>query len=118
MFDVTVLSASLIAVAVVHDFVTTSSIPYPFKQSFRHLGAPFRNFLTLEDVMNPLEGEVRCSKSKSRALSALAFIASTSWLGCVVYGVYLENTEYAVKSLISSFAWVRTFQTLNDFPVV
>lgn len=66
--------------------------------------------MTLEDVMNPLEGEVRRSKSKPRALSALAFIPSASWLGCFVYGVYLENTEYAVKCLISSFAWVRTFQ--------
>ncbi|KAF8236776.1 pleiotropic drug resistance ABC transporter [Tricholoma matsutake] len=90
---ITLLPSGLMVIAILYDL------------SFRHLGAPFRNFLTLEDVMNPSESEVRCSKSKPRILSVLAFIASASWLGCFVYGVYLENTEYAFKCLISSCAW-------------
>jgi len=61
--------------------------------------------VTLEDVTNPLECEVRSSKSRPRALSALAFIASAIWMGCLVYGIYVENTGYAVKCLISLFEW-------------
>ena len=106
-----VLSASLIVLSIIQNIVTTSCIPYPVKQSSRHLGAPFRNFVTLEDVTNPLECEGRSSKSRPRALSVLAFIASASWLGGLVYGIYVENTGYAVKCLISLFEWVRAFQT-------
>lgn len=93
-------------IAIVHD-LRAFFIPYPFKQSIRCLTAPFRNFLTLEDVMDPAKGEVRRSKSKPRVLSGLAFVASACWLGRFVYGVYLEDTEYAIKCLISTFTWVR-----------
>lgn len=102
----TVLPASFIVIAIVLD-LSAFFIPYPFKQSIRYLTAPFRNFLTLEDVMNPGEGEVRRSKAKPRVLSGLAFVASACWLGCFVRSLYLEDTEYAVKCLISTFTWVR-----------
>ena len=113
----TVLPASLIVLSIVQNIVTTSCIPYPLKQSSHYLGAPFRNFVTLEDVTNPLGCEVRCSKSRPRALSALAFIASATWLGCLVYGIYMENTGYVVKCLIISFEWVRPLQSsLFSYP--
>lgn len=112
----TVLPATLALVAALHDFATAFQISYPFQQSLYRIGAPFRNFLTLEDVTDPVKTEVRRFKPKVLALSILAFIASAGWLGCFVYGVYLGNVEYAVGCLVTSLSWVRILPCLSLMP--
>ncbi|GLB35831.1 putative ABC transporter transmembrane region [Lyophyllum shimeji] len=101
------LPACLILLAVVHDFANGSSGSKSLRGGLlNNLCSPFRNFLTIEDVMMPgHKRDVRRLILQSRVLITLASIASAGWLGCVVYGVTLADTTYVLRALVAMFTW-------------
>ncbi|KAF5385025.1 hypothetical protein D9615_001230 [Tricholomella constricta] len=103
----TLLPGSFIILAIVNDVAKAIPVPkYLGKSSLNRLCAPLRNFVTNEDVMEPIcTREGRHFVLRTRVLSVLAFIASAGWLGCFVYGVILGDTSYASKALVAIFTW-------------
>ena len=87
---------------------------------FRCLSSPFKNFLTLEDLTEPVDLTPRCPKVKNRFLVGLASILCVSWMGCLVFRVYMDDHVYAVKSMIQSVSWVSSlyerYYLVVDFP--
>ncbi|KAF8167359.1 pleiotropic drug resistance ABC transporter [Crassisporium funariophilum] len=101
----TLLPAAIILTAVSYDIVT--SIPYPktLRAVFHWLSAPFKNFLTLEDLLDPVDRTPISSRLKTRQNAGLACVALVGWVGCLMFGIYIKDNDYALKSLIQSISW-------------
>jgi hypothetical protein len=102
------LPGVIIFVALLHDLVSSVSLPKFVRAVFRWLSSPFRNFLTLEDLLDPVDLTLRYSKAKNRFLVGLASILFVSWMGYLIFSVYLDNHGNAVKPMIQSVSWVSS----------
>ena len=102
------LPGAIILVALLHDFVSSISQPKHIRTIFRWLSSPFRNFLALEDLSEPVDFTPRWSKLKNRVLVSLASVAFFGWVGCLVFGVYMDDYVYTMKSMVQLASWVST----------
>ena len=107
------LPGAIIFAVLLHDL--TSSIPQPkyVRAVFRWLSSPVRNFLTLEDLSEPVDLTPRCTKVKSRFLVGLASILFVSWTGCLVFRVYMDDHVYVVTSMVQAISWVSLLYERN-----
>ena len=96
-----------------HDFVSSISQPKIVRAVSRWLSSPFRNFLTLEDLSEPVDLTPRYSKLKNRFLVGLASILFVSWTGCLVFRIIRDDHVYAVKSMVQSVSWVSSLYERN-----
>ncbi|KDR85730.1 hypothetical protein GALMADRAFT_84830 [Galerina marginata CBS 339.88] len=101
----TVLPASILLVALLLDLVRSIHYPKPLQSIWRWFSFPFRNFLTLDDLLEPVDRTPIDSKTKSRYLVGLAGVAFIGWVGCLTFGISGHNKEYAIKSLVYSISW-------------
>ncbi|RDB29359.1 ATP-dependent bile acid permease [Hypsizygus marmoreus] len=102
----TLLPASFILIAIVHDLTSTIPLPNPLRNTLRGLSVPFENFLKLEDVQDFTQGgEERRSVVKTRGLSVIAAFSSVAWLGSFVYGAFLDDAKFALRALVASMSW-------------
>ncbi|KAF9469837.1 P-loop containing nucleoside triphosphate hydrolase protein [Collybia nuda] len=103
----TVLPGGLILFAILHDCMRGLTFPKPLRVLSRRIYSPFRNFLTLEDVMDPaVKVELRgLATTKARVLSGLAFFMSASWLSCLAYAIFLKDINYSIRSFITLITW-------------
>ena len=69
--------------------------------------------MTLEDLSEPVDLTPRCSKVKNRFLVGLASILFVSWMGCLVFGVYIDDHVYAAKSMVQLVSWVGSLYERN-----
>ncbi|KAG6817909.1 hypothetical protein H0H87_012377 [Tephrocybe sp. NHM501043] len=80
--------------------------PKPIQRALTALCAPFRHFLTREEVMEPqYKPQAKTFVGKTRALSILALIEAVGWIGCAAYGVTLGDGLYTSKALIATVTW-------------
>ena len=107
------LPGGIIFVALLHDLASSISQPKFVRAVFRWLSSPFRSFLTLEDLLEPVDLTPRYPKPKNRFLVGLASILFASWMGCLVFRVYMDDHVYAVKSMVQSVSWVSLLQERN-----
>ena len=103
----------IIFVVLLHDLASSVSQPKFVRACFRWLSSPFRNFLTLEDLSEPVDLTPRCPKMKNRFLVGLASILFVSWTGCLVFRVYIDDHVYVVKSMVQSVSWVSSLYEMN-----
>ena len=69
--------------------------------------------MTLEDLSEPVDLTPRCPKVKNRFLVGLASISFVSWMGCMVFRVYMNDHVHAVKSMVQSVSWVSPLYERN-----
>lgn len=100
------LPGAIIVAALLYDLASSIYPPKFVRAAFRWLSSPFKNFLTLEDLLEPVDLTPRCPKVQNRFLVGLASILFVSWMGCLVFGVYVDDRVYAVKSMVQSVSWV------------
>ena len=50
---------------------------------------------------------------KNRFLVGLASILFVSWVGCLVFGVYIDDHVYAAKSMVQLVSWVISLYERN-----
>lgn len=114
------LPGAIIFAVLLHDFVSSIYHPKFVQAVFRWLSSPFRNFLTLEDlqISEPVDLIPKCPRVKNRFLIGLASISFVSWLGCLVFGVYVDDQVYAVKSMVQSVSWVSPLYYKRNYLVV
>ncbi|TFK41840.1 pleiotropic drug resistance ABC transporter [Crucibulum laeve] len=101
----TSLPCGFILLAFFHDIATTIRHPKPVRILYSRISSPFRNFLTLEDLDDPVDGTLRYDISKLRALACLACISSIVWAGCFTFAFYTEAPKQFIGSLVFSIAW-------------
>ena len=107
------LPGAIIFVALLHNLASSISQPKFVRAVFRWLSSPFRDFLTLEDLSEPVDLTPRYSKGKNRFLVGLASISFVSWLGCVVFKIYVDDHVYAMKAMVQSLSWVSLLYERN-----
>ena len=107
------LPGAIIFAVLLHDFASSISQPKFVRAVFRWLSSPFRNFLTLEDFSEPVDLTPRCFKVKNRFLVGLASILFVSWMGWLVFRVYMDDHVYALRSMVQSVSWVSSFYERN-----
>ncbi|KAF8078960.1 ATP-binding cassette transporter [Lyophyllum atratum] len=103
------LPGGFVLLAVVQDLAKAIPARKPLgKGLFNKFCAPFQNFLTIEDIVNPVYGtaEARRFVLRARILNILASIALAGWIGCFVYGAILRDTDYALRALVAIFTWI------------
>ncbi|KAH7930921.1 pleiotropic drug resistance ABC transporter [Leucogyrophana mollusca] len=93
----------LITVVVLYDIITAVSFPKGIQLLWRHISAPFRSFLTLDDLEDPIDQELSKPVSIHRALAVLALINSVGWLASFVYALALR--EPWAQALLGTFSW-------------
>ncbi|KAF5368585.1 hypothetical protein D9758_002189 [Tetrapyrgos nigripes] len=100
------LPALVILLTLSYDCLSTFSsfLPKVARRAFRTLTSPFRNFVTLQDV-DPIGEPVSVSTLTLRALFILGMLQSAGWLGCFVYSVFIQDTQFLIKSLLASITW-------------
>jgi len=100
--------AIAILCSVAYDLAAVVPLSKPLTDTLYTLCSPFKNFIALEDLVDHIavQDEPRHFRLKTLALSSLAFIAAAGWLGCFVYGLHLEQADYAFAALVTSLAWV------------
>ncbi|KAJ3517873.1 hypothetical protein NLJ89_g222 [Agrocybe chaxingu] len=84
-----------------------SSLPYPkiCQAIWRWSTAPFRNFLTLDDLLEPVDKTPIQYKHKTSTLIGLALLALVGWVGCMTYGISTNDRQYAIRALVFSICW-------------
>jgi hypothetical protein len=71
-----------------------------------YLSAPFRNFLTLEDLLDPVDDQPRPTALQSRVLTALAAVSAAGWLARLVFTIWIGETQHAMRCLVCTVSWV------------
>jgi len=99
------LPAAIIFATLLHDLASSISQPKFVRAVFRCLSSPFRNFLALEDLSEPVDLTPRWPKVKNRILIGLASIMFVGWVGCLGFSLYMDDHIYAVNSMVQLASW-------------
>jgi len=103
------LPTAVIAFTLVHDVLVSvePSVPKVAQRIWIYLTSPFRNFLYLEDLEEPVKKLDGPPVQKIRALTILPLVQSIGWLGCFVYACVSRDVPMIIQSLLVSITWVR-----------
>jgi hypothetical protein len=111
-----VLPAIIIITALLLDLVSAVPYPRPLRSLWRWISSPFRNFLTLDDLLlEPVDRTPENTDGKARVLVRLSGLAFVGWAACLMYSAYMGDGESLVKSLVYSVSWVRNYQYTSMF---
>ncbi|KAJ7786610.1 pleiotropic drug resistance ABC transporter [Mycena metata] len=112
-----ILSLLLVSVTLVHDVTRVQPPTKHFQSLWQTLIPPFQNFLTLEDLEEPVGERASRSRLKTRCLVALGLLQSAGFLGCFVYALASEGRG-ATASLLLSIAWGYTSLRIASKPPI
>ncbi|KAG2022883.1 ATP-binding cassette transporter [Coprinopsis cinerea AmutBmut pab1-1] len=80
--------------------------PLPLKNTWNAVSLPFRNFLTLDDLHDPVDLEPRDTTLQQRLLSLVSSIEAAVWAGCIGHAIYISNPEAILTSTAYLVSWV------------
>jgi hypothetical protein len=102
--------ATIIILAIVTDFLSRRQLPKIIQVVWSALSAPFRNFVTLDDVGGPFSDDFPQQVRINRLLVSVALVCSIGWLAYFGYAIALR--EPWTNALVASIAWVGLFNIL------
>ena len=82
--------------------------PKCLRTRLHYISAPFRSFLTLEDLVDPVDDQPHATALQSRVLTALATVSAAGWLALLVFTIWIGETQHAVRCLVCTVSWVRS----------
>lgn len=101
-----IVSVFLVGFAALYDITSKTRPPKRPQKIWQILSSPFRNFLTLQDLEEPV-GRAACrSRSKIACLVALGLLQSALYLGRFVFAL-VSGGPAATGLLLLCLAWVR-----------
>jgi hypothetical protein len=106
-----VVSVLLVFLTVVYDLTSKVDWPKYPKSIWQSLSSPFQNFLTLEDLAEPVGDRASRSRLKAAALVGLALLQCAGFLGCFVHTWVSGQRDGSVLLLLLSLAWVRVLSS-------
>ncbi|KAG1885552.1 P-loop containing nucleoside triphosphate hydrolase protein [Suillus subluteus] len=98
--------AAIIILAIVTDFLVYRRLPKIIQVFWSALSAPFRNFITLDDVEGPFDDDFPKQVRIIRVLVSVALVCSIGWLAYFGYAIALR--EPWTNALVASIAWFYT----------
>jgi hypothetical protein len=107
----TLLPATIILLGIAYDLITSLPSILAVEKAWKWLTRPFRNFMVLDDLLEPIGPPVKVSNNTYRALSTLSVVSLVEWLGCLAFGIHTDDATRAVHALIFAICWVS-----NPFP--
>jgi hypothetical protein len=102
----TAVPAVIIITALLLDIRSLIYCPRFLKNVYHGVSRPFQNFMTLDDLLEPVGPTAKVSVSKVRILMALSILSSVGWLGCFAFGFYTSDTSFTMRSFVFSICWV------------
>lgn len=105
----TLIPAAIIAVAFLLSISSTVPIPRRVLRLWGWLTAPFHNFLTIDDLWEPVDRTPRRTEVASRILVGIAAVEFVAWTTCLGYTKYMDDLGGTAKSLVFSLAWVSIY---------
>ncbi|TFK19978.1 pleiotropic drug resistance ABC transporter [Coprinopsis marcescibilis] len=103
---VRVTPALLLGLHLLATIFSATGWPVPVKNAWRSISRPFRNFLVLDDLLDPVDLELPKNPIAHRALSLLACIEAIGWCGCVGYSIYVESMGSITIDATYFICWV------------
>ncbi|CAK5280326.1 unnamed protein product [Mycena citricolor] len=105
----------LVALTLAYDVLCRIPWPKPIQRAWRTLHAPFRNFLTLEDLAEPVGDRVHESRLKTISVVGVAIIQGGGFLGYFAYACAAGDGD-GMGWLLVSLAWIYTALRLTLQP--
>lgn len=105
----TLVPAAIIAAAFLFSVSSTIPVPRRVLRLWTWLTAPFRNFLTIDDLWEPVDRTLPITKVASRILTGIAAVEFVAWMTYLGYMKYMDDLHGTAKSLIFSLAWVSIY---------
>lgn len=102
----TYLLASIFVLTFLHDILSAFRYPRQLRRFWIRFTSPFRDFLTLDDLLDPVDRTLTDRAVTGRYLAGLAAVEALGWIGRLIYAIILHHTDYATKSLVLSVSWV------------
>ncbi|KIM47463.1 hypothetical protein M413DRAFT_22125 [Hebeloma cylindrosporum] len=99
------LTGRHILFSLLFDLVSSIRHPEILRKLWNWTTSPFRNFLTVDDLLEPVDRTPEFSTLKNRYLIGLASVAFVGWVGCLVFGISINDREYTAKALVYSISW-------------
>lgn len=103
------MPATIILIGIAFDLIVSLPFPFSVKKAWKWLTRPFRQFMTLDDLLEPIGPFVKISNATYRILSTLATLSIIGWLGCFAFGIYTNDVAYAIRAVIFVVCWVSFF---------
>lgn len=72
----------------------------------------------MDDLLEAIERTPEFSTIKNRYLIGLSSLAFVGWVGCLVFGISVNDREYAMKALVYSVSWVSLLCSCSRFVLV
>ncbi|KAF9567761.1 pleiotropic drug resistance ABC transporter [Agrocybe pediades] len=107
-----------IALSILLDVCFAVSWPKPLNTVWKWCTSPFRNFLKLDDLLEPVDKNPLDSNSTNKRLRACALAGFVTWLGCVGFGVVVKNNTVVMVSLIHTLSWAFILARISTKPLV
>jgi len=101
---------AIIILAIFTDFLARKQLPKIIQTAWGALSAPFRSFITLDDLEGPFDNDVPKQAWIYQVLVSIALLSSLSWLAYFGYAFVLQETW--TDALGASIAWVGGFHIL------
>jgi len=108
------LPTGIVLLALILDIITSIKYPKVLRKAWIRFSSPFRNFMTLDDLLEPVGPTVKPSELRIRILAALAVVSLVGWLACLAYGVYSRDELYIIRALTFSICWVSDPNSLSE----
>ncbi|KAJ7269434.1 P-loop containing nucleoside triphosphate hydrolase protein [Mycena haematopus] len=114
---VDIVSLFTISLTIVYDLTSKIDPPKYPKLTLQSLSSLFQNFLTLEDLEEPVGDQSRRSRLKTAGLVGLALLQCASFLGSFVYA-WVAGRQGGTLSLLLCLAWGYTSLRLTLNPPI
>jgi len=105
---------AIIILAILTDFLSRRKLPTVIQTAWTALSAPFRHFITLDDVEGPFDNDIPKQAWIYRTLVSIALFSSFGWLAYFGYALFLQ--EAWTEPLVASIAWVGDLYILLHTP--
>jgi hypothetical protein len=103
----TLLPGIISLIMLVCYFAGAVSFPKSLRTVLQRLYAPFQNFITLDDLEDPVDVPAPLAVWKARVLVVLALVAAVSWFADFVYASISGDPIYAMQASVAIITWVR-----------
>ncbi|KAJ7597443.1 pleiotropic drug resistance ABC transporter [Mycena floridula] len=96
----------IVCFAVIYDCISLIHVPKSLFAITSFLAAPFRNFLTPDEMANVVKKSLLPSVVAVRVLPLLAISQVALWLACLIYALVVGDAKYALECAISTTSWL------------
>lgn len=87
------------------------------RNAWKIISSPFRNFLQLDDLLEPVDKKPRNTWFEQHVLTGIACIELVIWMGRASFELYLENYSRAAVCSLYALSWIYIGLALLSKPV-